>query len=95
MGENYFPSAAQMSIASAGTKGVVNVVRDGFRPEDGFSCFPEEGAGPTCRWGDYSASVGLPDGTVFSATEMISDNSRTYFANWSTFIWPDLSQTRG
>ena len=29
-----------------------------------------------------------PDGTIYSATEFIGDNSRTFFANWSTFIWP-------
>jgi hypothetical protein len=91
MGPNYFPSAAQISINPSGTTGSIRIVRDGFRPEDGFSCFAEFGSGPQCRWGDYSASVGTPDGTVFSAVEMISDNSRSYFANWSTFIWPETS----
>ncbi len=88
MGTNYFPSAAHISINPSGTTGIVRIVRDGFRPEDGFSCFPEFGA-TTCRWGDYSASVATPDGTVYSAVEMISDNSRSYYANWSTFIWPE------
>jgi hypothetical protein len=32
---------------------------------------------------------GRPDGTIYSATEFIGDNSRTLFANWSTFIWPE------
>jgi hypothetical protein len=41
-----------------------------------------------CRWGDYSASVAGSDGQIYSATQMISDDSRTFFANWSTFIWP-------
>ncbi len=88
MGTNYFPSAAHISINPSGTTGIIRIVRDGFRPEDGFSCFPEFG-GSSCRWGDYTASAATPDGTVYSAVEMISDNSRSYFANWSTFIWPE------
>ena len=64
MGPNYFPSAAQISINPSGTTGSIWIVRDGFRPEDGFSCFAEFGSGPQCRWGDYSASVGTPDGAV-------------------------------
>jgi hypothetical protein len=28
------------------------------------------------------------DGRIYSATEIIGDNSRTFFANWSSFVWP-------
>jgi hypothetical protein len=67
----------------------VEIVRQGFRPEDGFTCYEAFiGPGTMCRWGDYSASVAGSDGQIYSATQMISDDSRTFFANWSTFIWP-------
>lgn len=89
MGPNAYPSAAQIAIDASGTHGSVEVVRQGFRPEDGFTCYEAFIGAPTvCRWGDYSASVAAADGTIWSATEMISDDSRTFFANWSTFIWP-------
>ena len=89
MGPGYFPSAAQISIGTGGVSGPVEIVRSGFRPEDGFTCYEAlAGEGTVCRWGDYSASVAGPDGTIYSATEFIGDNSRTFFANWSTFIWP-------
>jgi hypothetical protein len=91
MGTNNFPSAAQIGITPSGVGTSIQIVRDGFRPEDGFSCFPEFGA-TTCRWGDYTASVATPGGTVFSAVEMISDNTRSYFANWSTFVWPTTTR---
>ena len=87
MGPTDYPSSAQIAIDDTGVSGPIEIVRVGFRPEDGFSCYPEFGSN-MCRWGDYTASVGTPDGTVFSATEIISDNSRTFFANWSTFLWP-------
>jgi len=89
MGPNDYPSAAQIAIDAAGTNGPVEIVRQGFRPEDGFTCYEAFiGPGTMCRWGDYSASVAGSDGQIYSATQMISDDSRTFFANWSTFIWP-------
>jgi hypothetical protein len=89
MGPNNYPSAAEIAIGASGTGGPVNIVRQGFRPEDGFTCYQAFiGPGAVCRWGDYSASVAGADGRIYSATEMIGDNPRTFFANWSTFIWP-------
>jgi hypothetical protein len=88
MGPGHFPSAVQIHIDRDGVSGPVEIVRSGFRPEDGFTCYEAFGFGPACRWGDYSASVAGPDGTIYSATEFIGDNSRTFNANWSTFIWP-------
>ena len=90
MGRNQFPSAAWTPIANGGTNGSVRIVRAGFRPEDGFTCYTQFVGGDEaeCRWGDYSASFALPNGDVWSATEFIGDNARTTFANWSTFIWP-------
>jgi hypothetical protein len=90
MGPNDYPSSAQIAIAPAGVHGNIQIVRVGFRPEDGFTCYEAEvGPGAVCRWGDYSAAVGTPAGDVFSAAEYIGDNTRTFFANWSTFVWPE------
>ena len=88
MGDRYYPSAAQTGINRTGLTTGVEIVRNGFKPEDGFTCYAEEGNGPNCRWGDYSASFALPTGEIWSATEFIGDNARTTFANWSTFAWP-------
>jgi hypothetical protein len=89
MGPNDYPSAAQIAIDATGTSGPIEIVRQGFRPEDGFTCYEAfVGPGAVCRWGDYTASVAGADGRIYSATEIIGDNSRTFFANWSTFIWP-------
>jgi hypothetical protein len=88
MGPSTFPSAAQIHIDAGGVRGPVQTVRVGFRPEDGFTCYQAFG-GDVCRWGDYSASVATPDGTIYSGAEFIGDNSRTSLANWSTFLWPE------
>ena len=88
MGDRFYPSAAQTGISRRGLTSGVQIVRNGFKPEDGFTCYKEEGFGPNCRWGDYSASFALPTGDIWSATEFIGDNARTTFANWSTFVWP-------
>jgi hypothetical protein len=88
MGARYYPSAAQTHIDLDGLHGPVQIVRNGFKPEDGFSCYEAFGETEACRWGDYSASFAFPTGEVWSATEFIGDNARTTFANWSTFVWP-------
>jgi hypothetical protein len=93
MGPTIYPSAAYQLIGTGGTSGPINVARVGFRPEDGFTCYENPVTGlpdptSTCRWGDYSASFALPDGSVWSAAEYIGDGPRTTFANWSTFVWP-------
>jgi hypothetical protein len=93
MGPHYFPSPAQIHINKSGVSGPVQIQRLGFRPEDGFTCYKALVGSPhVCRWGDYSASVGTPQGTIYSATEFIGDNARTFFANWSTFVWPTRAQ---
>ena len=86
MGYWYYPSAAQTGVNRGGLTTGVQITRNGSRPEDGFTCYEEEGNGPNCRWGDYSASFALPSGEIWSATEFIGDNARTEFANWSTFV---------
>jgi hypothetical protein len=45
MGDRYYPSAAQTGISRRGLTTGVQIVRNGFKPEDGFSCYEEEGFG--------------------------------------------------
>jgi hypothetical protein len=85
MGDRFFPSTAWTGIDRDGLTTGVRVAHPGAKPEDGFSCYPTDEF--LCRWGDYTASFALPDGTVWSATETIA-NQRTTFGNWSTFVFP-------
>lgn len=86
MGPHDFPSSAQIAIDESGVSGSIEIVPVGCLPEDGFTCYQAFGGG-LCRCGD-STSVGTPDGTVYSGTEFIGDDSRTFFANWSTIVSP-------
>lgn len=90
MGPNLYPSAAQIDIGEGGATGAVEVVGLGYRPEDGFTCYTAftGDKNPVCRWGDYSAAVATPSGQIYAATEWIGNDTRTLFANWSTFVWP-------
>lgn len=89
MGRDHYPSAAYVPISTRGAHGPIHVVASGFRPEDGFTCYEKPfGFGPPCRWGDYSASVAAPDGTIWSGAEWIGPHARDVYANWSTFIFP-------
>jgi len=86
MGDAFYPSAGYTTIDRNRLRSGVTIARNGFKPEDGFTCYPANKN--ECRWGDYSASFALPNGEVWSATEFIGAGSRTTFANWSTFVWP-------
>ena len=85
VGPGFFPSAAFVNFNSTGAHGTVNVLAQGFAPDDGFSGYfgipsNEQLAG---RWGDYSAAVA--DGNdLFIATEYISGGDRDFFVNWAT-----------
>lgn len=89
MGKAYYPSAGYVRVNDDGAHGAIHVVANGFRPEDGFTCYKQPfGYGPPCRWGDYSASVAGPDGRIWSGAEWIGPHARDVYANWSTFIFP-------
>lgn len=81
-GPGFFPSAAYMPISLFGT-GDVHIASAGAAPEDGFTCNAPDGL---CRWGDYSAAVAAPDGSIWMATEYIPNAPRTALANWGTFV---------
>ncbi|HEY7349940.1 MAG TPA: hypothetical protein VH599_16600 [Ktedonobacterales bacterium] len=104
-GPDFFPSAAYAEIGSNGRAGQVHVAGAGLGPEDSFTGYDSptvvgfEGDG-TSRWGDYSAAVAGPGGSIWFATEYIGQTctldefvtdttcggTRTVLANWGTFI---------
>ncbi len=87
VGPNYYPSSAFVKFKPNGPQGTVNILAQGFAPDDGFSGYygvpsNEQLAG---RWGDYSAAVA--DGSnIFIATEYISGLDRDTYVNWATSI---------
>jgi hypothetical protein len=85
-GPGYFPSAAYAAISADGKAGKVHIAGAGTAPEDGFSGYAAFGGAGTARWGDYSAAVAAPDGSIWIAAEYIPNRPRTQLANWGTFI---------
>jgi hypothetical protein len=87
-GQHYYPSAAYAPIDLSGV-GPAYIAGAGGMPADGFTGYPPYG-GPPERWGDYSAAVGLPDGSIWAAAEWIpgtfSFANGGWFANWGTYI---------
>jgi hypothetical protein len=81
-GPLYYPSAAYAAIGADGKAGAVHISGAGFTAEDGFT----GAGGGTARWGDYSAAVAAPDGSIWIAAEYIPNRPRTVNANWGTFI---------
>jgi hypothetical protein len=86
VGPDFFPSAAYAKVSASGSAGDVHVSGPGAGPEDGFSGYEAFGGADVARWGDYSAAVAGPDGTIWVATEFIPAARRTALANWGTFI---------
>lgn len=85
-GPGIYPSAAYIPFSHGPTGGAIHVLSTGALPEDGFTCYPQYGYGPPCRWGDYSAASSDGAGHIVMGDEMIADVSRDPLANWSTYI---------
>ncbi len=105
-GPDRFPSAAYALFDGDGHAGKVHIAAAGVGPDDGFSGYTSPSLGlasPTPgigRWGDYSAAVAGPNGTIWFANEYIGQTctdaqfnadttcggTRTILANWGTFI---------
>jgi hypothetical protein len=81
-GPDFFPSAGYLPLSLFST-GDVHIASAGAGPEDGFTCVAPD---RLCRWGDYSAAVAAPDGSIWLATEYIPNTPRTELANWGTFV---------
>jgi hypothetical protein len=85
-GPGYFPSAAFMRFSGTSPTGPINIIAHGTAPEDGFTCYPQAGFGPACRWGDYSAASSDGAGHIVMGDEMIPNRPRAVDGNWGTFI---------
>ncbi len=89
VGPDYYPSSAYIRIGTGGISGSVHIAGAGTAPEDGFSGYAPYAPDSVgvARWGDYSAAVGLSDGSIWAASEYIpSSPPRTLLANWGTFV---------
>ncbi|HZR42225.1 MAG TPA: hypothetical protein VFB12_19050 [Ktedonobacteraceae bacterium] len=87
VGPDYYPSAAYIRVNGRGLVGGVHVGGAGTAPEDGFSGYAPFANTDAARWGDYSAAVVSPDGSIWIANEYIpSTPARTLLANWGTFV---------
>jgi hypothetical protein len=81
-GPKLHPSVAIANLQSTG----VTIVAPGAGVADGFSGYPTAFGGDGVeRWGDYSAAVAAPDGSIWAAAEFVSAE-RTFYANWGTYI---------
>jgi hypothetical protein len=85
-GPGTYPSAAFIPFNHGPTGSAITVASSGVLPEDGFTCYPEEGFGPSCRWGDYSAASSDGSGHIVMGAEMIANTARDLLANWDTYI---------
>jgi hypothetical protein len=101
-GPNNYPSSAYALIDAEHGVGAVHIAAAGVGPDDGFTGYPELSglATNSGRWGDYSAAVAAPDGTIWFADEYIAQSctvdvfvndttcggTRTLLANWATFV---------
>jgi hypothetical protein len=84
-GPSMFPSAGYALLDDDGT-GPIHIAGAGAAPEDGFTGYTAFGGDGNARWGDYSAAVAAPDGSIWVANEYITPRPRTVNANWGTFI---------
>lgn len=85
-GPSYHPSAAWAPLSLASGAGPIYVAAAGQNAFDDFSAAKAFGGHGSARWGDYSAAVSDPSGTIWMGTEYISGVERTPFTNWATFI---------
>lgn len=85
-GPSYHPSAAWAPLSLASGAGPIYVAADGQNALDDFSAAKAFGGSGSARWGDYSAAVSDPSGTIWMGTEYISGVERTPFTNWATFV---------
>lgn len=85
IGQDYFPSAAYVSVDAANGAGPIVIFAPGVSPDDGATGYAPFGFKPA-RWGDYSAAVADESGSIWLAGEFIPNAPRTLLANWGTFI---------
>jgi hypothetical protein len=70
-GASHYPSAAYIRFDGVrGAVGQIHIAKAGTSPLDDFTCYPGSGNGPTCRFGDYSASQFF-NGRIYIGVEYI------------------------
>ncbi len=98
LGPDYYPSAGYYDLT--GGDGNIHISGAGQGPQDGFTGYRAFGGGGSSRWGDYTAAVAGPDGSIWMSTEYIGQSctdaqfnsdhtcggTRSYYANWGTYI---------
>jgi hypothetical protein len=88
-GANHYPSAAYVRFnGTKGAVGRVHIAKAGTRALDDISCYPGAGNGPTCRFGDYSASQ-LFNGRIYMGTEYVHKLTNVAGGsdtNWATRV---------
>jgi hypothetical protein len=85
-GPDNHPSAAWAPVSLSGGAGPIFVAARGMNAGDDLSAVKAFQGHGTIRWGDYSAAVADPSGTVWMATEYISGLEADSLANWATFV---------
>lgn len=86
-GPDFYPSTGYVTIDATNGAGAVHVAGAGAGSEDGFTGYVAfGGTDRVARWGDYSAAVAGPDGSIWLAAEYIPNAPRTILANWGTFV---------
>ncbi|GCE11029.1 hypothetical protein [Tengunoibacter tsumagoiensis] len=86
VGPDYYPSSAYINIGEDGVSGNVHITGAGTGSDDGFTGYYPYATDGVARWGDYSAAVATPDGSIWTASEYIPSGPRTTLANWGTYI---------
>jgi hypothetical protein len=86
VGPDFYPSAAYTLFNQRRGAASVQVGGAGAAPEDGFTGYVAFGGNGVARWGDYSAAVAEPNGTIWGAAEYIPNAPRTQLANWGTYV---------
>lgn len=89
-GASHFPSAAYIRFNGVrGAVGRIHIEKAGTTPLDDFTCYPGSGNGPTCRFGDYSASQFF-NGRTFMGVEYIhklTDVAAGADTNWASRVF--------
>jgi hypothetical protein len=89
-GANHYPSAAYIRFSGVkGAVGRIHIAKAGTRPLYDFTCYPGSGNGPTCRFGDYSASQFF-NGRIYIGVEYVhnlTDVAGGSDTNWATRVF--------
>ena len=82
-GPDHYPSVVFSRLAGF-RFGPLHVAGAGVVPNDSFGGYEPFGDPDVARWGDYSAALTAPDGSVWGASEYIS-GPRSTLENWGTY----------